>query len=318
MGDSMLEKLKNHSVVVADTGDIASIRQFKPQDATTNPTLITQAAQMPEYEKLIQAALAWARERSPANRMIAKALDRLAVVFGLEILKIVPGRVSTEVDARLSYDTNATITKARDLIAQYEEAGVSRGRILIKIAATWEGIEAARVLEREGIHCNMTLIFGIHQAVACANAGAQLISPFVGRILDWHKADSGRDSYAAEEDPGVLSVRDIYHYYKHFGHRTEVMAASFRNADEIIALAGCDLLTIAPKFLAELKNRHDNLPRKLDPEWARTTPREELSFTQAEFAAAHAQSRVSTDLLKRGIEQFVEAIIKLENILTEA
>src|SRR5687767_4117405 len=252
---SLLDQLKSMTVVVADTGDIKSIEQFTPRDATTNPSLITVAAKMPEYADVVEGALLWAEKQAgdgaASANVVTLAIDRLSVEFGLRILRIVPGRVSTEVDARLSYDTKGTLEKARQLIAQYEAAGASRKRVLIKIASTWEGIRAAEELEKEGIHCNLTLLFGLHQAVACAEAGVTLISPFVGRILDWYKKETGRD-YPAEEDPGVVSVAKIYEYYKHFGFQTEVMGASFRTLGEIRALAGCDLLTIAPKFLAEL------------------------------------------------------------------
>ena len=250
---NLLEQLGRMTVVVADTGDLHSIEKFQPRDATTNPSLITAAAQMPEYTDVVDAALRWAEGEAKSadeHKVVGLAVDRLAVEFGLRILQIVPGRVSTEVDARLSYDTRASVEKGRYLIAQYEAAGASRERVLIKIAATWEGIRAAEILEAEGIHCNLTLLFGMHQAIACAEAGVTLISPFVGRILDWYKRAEGRDSYPQAEDPGVVSVTRIYNYFKHHGHRTEVMGASFRNLGEITELAGCDLLTIAPNFLA--------------------------------------------------------------------
>jgi len=266
MNQTAIEQLAQMTVVVADTGDIRSIKEFKPRDATTNPSLITTAAQMPEYQGLVDGALDWAKNREGA--VIGLAIDRLAVEFGLQILGIVPGRVSTEVDARLSFDTAGTIAKAHELIKQYEDAGASRERVLIKIAATWEGIRAAEVLEKEGIHCNLTLLFGMHQAVACAEAKVTLISPFVGRILDWHKKTSGRDSYPSHEDPGVVSVTAIYNYYKRHGHKTQVMGASFRNSGEIMELAGCDLLTIAPSLLDELTKSTAMVPRKLSPEVA--------------------------------------------------
>ncbi len=243
------------TVVVADTGDFHGIARFTPRDATTNPSLVQAAAQQPDYADVVEGALRLTR-RELSDRPLAEqagaALDQLAVEFGLRILELIPGRVSTEVDARLSFDTAATIAKARQIIAKYESRGQRRERILIKIAATWEGIRAASVLEREGIHCNLTLLFGLHQAIACAEAGVTLISPFVGRILDWYLKDTGRTSYPSAEDPGVRSVTDIYNYYKHFGYRTEVMGASFRNMGEICELAGCDLLTISPKILSEL------------------------------------------------------------------
>jgi transaldolase len=257
MSKNLLEQLREVTVVVADTGDIQAIKKFTPQDATTNPSLITAAAQMPEYQDIVDQTLIQAKKDAGAKAtqadVVTLAFDRLAVSFGLKILQIIPGRVSTEVDARLSYDTDATLAKARDLIAQYKAAGVAKERVLIKIASTWEGIKAAEILEKEGIHCNLTLLFGVHQAIACAEAGITLISPFVGRILDWYKKDTGRDSYPATEDPGVLSVTKIYNYYKKFGYKTEVMGASFRNLGEITELAGCDLLTISPALLSELQ-----------------------------------------------------------------
>ncbi|MCK5727807.1 MAG: transaldolase, partial [Methylococcales bacterium] len=254
---NLLEQLKEMTVVVADTGDLEAIGKFTPRDATTNPSLITMAAEMPQYQSIVDDTLTGARTTlgndASAADVVTLAFDRLAVSFGLEILKIVSGRVSTEVDARLSFDTDATIAKGRELIAQYEAAGISKDRILIKIAATWEGIKAAEVLEKEGIHCNLTLLFGLHQAIACAEGGITLISPFVGRILDWYKKDTGRDSYEPAEDPGVVSVTAVYNYYKKFGYGTEVMGASFRNVGEITELAGSDLLTISPALLATLQ-----------------------------------------------------------------
>ncbi len=312
---SLLDQLKAYTVVVADTGDIQSIGRFRPRDATTNPSLITAAAQMPEYADLVDGALRWARERaSDPERVVGLAIDRLAVDFGLRILGIVEGRVSTEVDARLSYDTEATIAKARQLIAWYEAAGASRERVLIKIAATWEGIRAAEVLEREGIHCNLTLMFGLHQAIACAEAGATLISPFVGRILDWHKARTGRD-YPPAEDPGVVSVTQIWTYYKRFGHTTEVMGASFRNSAEIRELAGCDLLTIAPSLLAELDGSDGTLPRRLDPVAAATAPLERIHVDKATYDRMHAADLMATEKLAEGIAGFSKALVALEGLL---
>jgi len=302
--------------VVADTGDFESINKFKPRDATTNPSLISAAAAMPQYQGVVSAALAWAKENagSASKDAIAKrAVDRLAVEFGMEILKVVPGRVSTEVDARLSYDTDASIAKARELIAMYEKAGIKRDRILIKLASSWEGIKAAEVLEKEGIHCNLTLLFGFHQAVACAEAKVTLISPFVGRILDWYLKSTGRASYPAPEDPGVISVTKIFNYYKRHGYRTEVMGASFRNIGEITELAGCDLLTIAPKLLAELEATQGTLPRKLDPN--NTTPSEKISIDRAKFDAMHAEDKMASDKLKEGIDAFAKAISDLEKQL---
>jgi transaldolase len=321
MARNLLEQLKEMTVVVSDTGDINSIEQYKPRDATTNPSLITQASQMPQYHDVVDGALRWSRTAAGAGAstaaVVGEAVDRLSVEFGLRILKIVPGRVSTEVDARLSFDTNASIAKARKLIAQYEAAGVSRQRVLIKLASTWEGIKAAEALEREGIHCNLTLLFGEHQAVACAEARVTLISPFVGRILDWFKKDSGRDSYPANEDPGVLSVTKIYNYYKRFGHKTEVMGASFRNSGEIIELAGCDLLTIAPSLLQELGQTTGTLVRKLDPVKAAAASIERISMDQATFVRMHAADRMASEKLAEGIDGFSKALVSLETMLGE-
>ncbi|HWG16704.1 MAG TPA: transaldolase, partial [Acidobacteriaceae bacterium] len=265
---TLLEQLRSMTTVVSDTGDINSIKEFKPTDSTTNPSLIAAAATMPAYAPIVDGVLMKAREEAGTNAsdkdVAARAFKSLAVAFGCKILEIIPGRVSTEVDARISYDTEKSIATARDIIQQYEKAGVSRERVLIKLASTWEGIKAAEVLEKEGIHCNMTLLFGMHQAVASAEAKVTLISPFVGRILDWYKKDTGKD-YQGADDPGVQSVTTIYNYYKHFGYKTQVMGASFRNIGEIQELAGCDLLTIAPKLLAELESKQGDLPRKLDP-----------------------------------------------------
>ncbi len=319
MGKNLLEQLKEVTVVVADTGDIQAIETFKPRDATTNPSLITAAAQMPQYQGIVDDTLKGARETlgatATAAEVVTLAFDRLAVSFGLKILEIIPGRVSTEVDARLSFDTDATVAKGRDLIAQYEAANVSRDRVLIKIAATWEGIQAAAVLEKEGIHTNLTLLFGLHQAVACAENGITLISPFVGRILDWYKKDTGKDSYAPAEDPGVVSVTEIYNYYKKFGYKTEVMGASFRNVGEITELAGSDLLTIAPSLLAELQATEGELPRKLDPENAAGLSIEKLSIDKATFESMHAANPMATDKLAEGISGFATALEALEELL---
>ncbi len=316
---NLLDQLKAVTVAVADTGDIAAIEKFTPRDATTNPSLITAAAQMPQYQAIVDDTLKAARTTlgaaASAAEVVTLAFDRLAVSFGLKILEIVPGRVSTEVDARLSFDTDATIAKGRDLIAQYEAAGVNRERILIKVAATWEGIQAAAVLEKEGIHTNLTLIFGKHQAIACAQNGITLISPFVGRILDWYKKDSGRDSYEPAEDPGVVSVTEIYNYYKKFGFKTEVMGASFRNLGEITELAGCDLLTIAPALLAELQATEGELPRKLDPEKAALMDLEEINVDKATFDEMHKADRMATDKLAEGIKGFEKALVTLEELL---
>jgi transaldolase len=317
---SLYDQLLSMTIVVADTGDIEAIEKFKPRDATTNPSLIDAAAQMPVYKKVVDDALRFARKelggKADAKTVAKAAVDRLSVEFGLRILKIVPGRVSTEVDARLSYDTEATVQKAHALIKQYEAAGASRDRVLIKIASTWEGIRAAAQLEKEGIHCNLTLLFGLHQAIACAEAGVTLISPFVGRILDWYKKETGRE-YTAEEDPGVVSVAKIYEYYKHFGFKTEVMGASFRTLGEIRALAGCDLLTIAPKFLAELHQLHEALPRRLDPDGAKAAKVDRIEMSERVFRDMHAKDRMATEKLAEGITGFSKAIESLEAFLAD-
>ncbi|MEO1377252.1 MAG: transaldolase [Cyanobacteria bacterium J06635_10] len=321
MSENLLEQLRSMTVVVADTGDIQQIEKFKPQDATTNPSLITAAAQMPEYQGIVDDTLIQAQKDAGASAtqadVVKLAFERLAVAFGLKILQIIPGRVSTEVDARLSYDTEATVNTARAIIKQYEEKGVDRSRVLIKIASTWEGIKAAEIIEKEGIHCNLTLLFGVHQAIACAEAGATLISPFVGRILDWYKKDTGKDSYPSAEDPGVLSVTKIYNYYKKFGYKTEVMGASFRNLGEITELAGCDLLTIAPKFLAELQNNTGELPRKLDAAKASAMDIEKISIDKATFEKMHAEDKMASEKLDEGIKGFTKALENLEQLLAE-
>ncbi|PMB15697.1 transaldolase [Fischerella thermalis] len=321
MSKNLLEQLREMTVVVADTGDIQAIEKFKPQDATTNPSLITAAAQMPEYQEIVDQTLLQAKKDLGSGasqaQVVSLAFDRLAVSFGLKILQIIPGRVSTEVDARLSYDIEATVTKARELIAQYEAAGVSRQRILIKIASTWEGIRAAEILEKEGIHCNLTLLFGVHQAIACAEAGVTLISPFVGRILDWYKKETGRDSYPSAEDPGVLSVTKIYNYYKKFGYKTEVMGASFRNIGEITELAGCDLLTISPALLGELQATIGELPRKLDASKALGMAIEKISMDKATFDKMHTADRMASEKLDEGIKGFTKALETLEQLLAE-
>jgi transaldolase len=309
MAQTLLEQLKAMTVVVADTGDIKSIEKFKPRDATTNPSLLTTAAQMPEYQDVVDETLRWSKGDAKV------AIDRMSIEFGQRILKIIEGRVSTEVDARLSYDTKATLEKARWIIQQYEAGGTSRDRVLVKIASTWEGIKAAEILEKEGIHCNLTLLFGMHQAVACAEAGVKLISPFVGRILDWYKKDTGKTEYAPHEDPGVVSVTRIYNYYKAHGHKTEVMGASFRNLGEITELAGCDLLTIAPNFLQELRDKTGELPRKLDPKNAKSEDR--IKMDEATFRTMHEADRMARDKLEEGIGGFSKAIVSLEKLMTE-
>jgi transaldolase len=312
---NLLEQLATMTVVVADTGDIEAIRQFTPRDATTNPSLILAAAQIATYQELIDRTLKESRavlgDSAPVEEVVAEALDEISVTFGKEILRIVPGRVSTEVDARLSYDTEATIEKARKLIGLYEQAGIGRERVLIKVASTWQGIRAAERLEQEGIHCNLTLLFGFAQAVACAEAGVTLISPFVGRILDWYKATTGRESYPGSEDPGVISVSKIYNYFKTYGYRTEIMGASFRNIDEIIELAGCDLLTISPALMDQLRNQEGILTRKLNPESPGET-QEKLHVDQTLFDAMMVEDRMASEKLDEGIRGFSKAIEALE------
>lgn len=312
----LLSQLKQHSVVVADSGDFGSIRKYQPRDATTNPSLILKAATMPEYAELVDRVVREAcAEASSANATLSLAMDKLAVAFGLEILKIVPNRVSTEVDARLSFNTSASVAKARELIARYEAAGISRDRILIKLASTWEGIQAAAALKVDGIHCNLTLLFSFAQAVACAEAGVQLISPFVGRILDWHKKATGVAAYAPAEDPGVKSVTRIYAYYKKYGYNTEVMGASFRNKDEILELAGCDLLTIAPALLEELQSAQGEVPAKLTPALAAELTLEKIQLNESAFRWQHNEDAMATEKLSEGIRLFAADSIKLEKFL---
>jgi transaldolase len=318
MSQHLLEQLRQYTVVVADTGDIEAMEKFRPQDATTNPSLITAAAQMPQYQPIVDGVLLEARKElgdSATGAAVANlAFQRLAIAFGKKILEIVPGRVSTEVDARLSYDTAATIAQARAIIAQYDAVSIGRDRILVKIASTWEGIQAAEVLEREGIHCNLTLLFGLHQAIACAEAGVTLISPFVGRILDWYKKDTGKE-YSGADDPGVRSVTRIYNYLKHFGFKTQVMGASFRNVGEILELAGSDLLTISPQLLAELEATEAVLPRKLSPEAAKAMHIERIVMDRDVFEFMHDADRMAHDKLKEGIQGFSAALVKLESLL---
>ncbi len=309
---TQLDQLKQFTVVVADTGDFASMKEFAPRDATTNPSLILKAAGMPAYTPLLDEAI----KAAGPTATLPQVIDRLLVVFGLEILKIVPGRVSSEVDARLSFDTAATVAKAHEIIALYEKAGISRNRVLIKIASTWEGIKAAEILEKEGIHCNLTLLFSFAQAVACAEAGITLISPFVGRILDWHKKTSGKD-FVGAADPGVISVTQIYTYYKKFGYKTEVMGASFRNTGEITELAGCDLLTIAPPLLAELKASTAPLVRKLDPAAATSADLTQVTFNEAAFRFALNEDAMATEKTAEGIRLFSADIVKLEHLIAQ-
>ena len=315
---SLLEQLRSYTTVVSDTGDFNEIHQFRPQDATTNPSLIAAASEKPEYASIVDDVLKQVRKDSDPKLsdkdVAARAFRPLEVAFGRRILDIIPGRVSTEVDARLSYDTEKSIAEARAIIALYDKAGISRDRVLIKLASTWEGIRAAEILEKEGIHCNMTLLFGLHQAVAAAEAKATLISPFVGRILDWYKKDTGKN-YVGADDPGVESVTTIYNYYKKFGYKTVVMGASFRNIGEITELAGCDLLTIAPKLLAELETTEAPLTRKLDPANSAKMDIKKLIIDKATFDKMHAADRMATDKLKEGIEGFSKAIEELEGMM---
>ncbi|XP_023016900.2 transaldolase [Leptinotarsa decemlineata] len=314
---SSLEQLKALTTVVADTGDFEAMKIFKPTDATTNPSLILAAAGIPQYKPLIEKAVRYGNKTggSPDERL-ENAMDMLCVLFGVEILKIVPGRVSTEVDARLSFDKEASIAKALKIIQLYAEEGISKERILIKLASTWEGIQAAKVLEQKhGVHCNLTLLFNFAQAVACAEAGVTLISPFVGRILDWYVANTDKKSYTGDEDPGVISVTKIYNYYKKFGYKTVVMGASFRNIGEVKALAGCDLLTISPKLLAELEGSNDPVPRKLSKEIAAKQSLEKIELSEAGFRWMLNEDQMATDKLSDGIRKFAADSIKLENTL---
>ena len=312
---TQLDSLRNMTVVVADTGDIDAIKKYQPQDATTNPSLILSASALPQYAPLIDEAIAYAKAQSADKaQQLIDAEDKLAVNIGLEILKIVPGRISTEVDARLSYDTQATVEKARKLIALYNAAGISNDRILIKIASTWQGIRAAEILEKEGINCNLTLLFSEAQARACAEAGVYLISPFVGRILDWYKANTDKKEYAPAEDPGVISVTKIYNYYKEYGYKTVVMGASFRNVGEIIELAGCDSLTIAPALLKELQENSTALVRKLD--YKGEVKAKPQPLTEAEFYWQHNSDAMAVEKLAEGIRKFAVDQEKLESMLS--
>src|SRR6266511_1174548 len=317
--NDLLSQLKQFSVVVADTGDFESIRKYQPRDTTTNPSLLLKAAQMAEYAVLVERAIADAQQESPgAGQTLGIAMDKLGVAFGTEILKIFPGRVSTEVDARLSFDVEASIAKARSLIGRYEKAGIARERILIKVASTWEGVCAARQLARDSIRCNLTLLFSFAQAVACAEAGVQLISPFVGRILDWYKKATGRDSYPPSEDPGVVSVTRIYNYYKKYGYPTEVMGASFRNVGEILQLAGCDLLTISPTLLEEMQKTAGTLTRKLSPETAAAHCQEpKLALDEKTFRWMHNEDPMATEKLSEGIRLFAADNLKLEKFIAQ-
>ncbi len=301
---TQLDQLKQFTVVVADSGDFATLKQYEPQDATTNPSLILKAAQMPEYAGVVAKAVADAKQTGASGqKLLDEVMDGLLIAFGLEILKIVPGRVSTETDANLSFDTNALVAKGRRFIELYQKHGIGRERILIKIASSWEGIRACEILQREGINCNMTLLFSLPQAVACAEANAKLISPFVGRILDWFKKSTGKD-FAPAEDPGVLSVKEIYAYYKKFGHATEVMGASFRNKGEILELAGCDLLTISPQLLGELKADASTIERKLLPATAKESKMEKLALDEKKFRWLLNENAMATEKTAEGIRLF--------------
>ena len=312
---SQLDQLKQFTTVVADTGDFQTIKEFAPQDATTNPTLILKAVEKDEYASLADKALASCRDSGLSGQALVDAVaSELLVLFGIEILNIIPGRVSTEVDARLSYDTEGTIAKAREIIQLYRSKGVDSNRVLIKIASTWEGINAAKELEKEGIHCNLTLLFSLVQAVHCAESGITLISPFVGRIMDWFKAKSGQE-YAPQDDPGVLSVQSIYNYYKKFGYGTEVMGASFRNKGEIVELAGCDLLTISPGFLSELQSNDDNVERKLSPDAAQSMDIERVEISEKSFRWMMSEDAMATEKTAEGIRNFAADIRKLETMI---
>jgi transaldolase len=313
---SALDQLKHFTTVVCDTGDFQQLAQYQPQDATTNPSLILKAVQKDDYRPLLERTV-----QDHSSRPAGEIIDQLLIAFGQEILKIIPGRVSTEVDARLSFDTQKTIAKAHQLIALYQACGIERERVLIKIASTWEGVRAAEVLQREGIRCNMTLLFSLPQAAACAEAGAQLISPFVGRIYDWYKKSAGADWNEARDgganDPGVQSVRKIYAYYKKFGYRTEVMGASFRSAGQILELAGCDLLTISPELLRTLHDSQDKVERKLSPERAKEAPIERIGTDEATFRWLLNEDAMATEKLAEGIRQFAADAVKLEKLINE-
>jgi transaldolase len=319
MAMTLLKQLRDMTIVVADSGDVDSITRFKPQDSTTNPALIAAAAAMPKYRPWVDQVLREAADDCGPNADEKTVTDltfrRLAVAFGRQILKVIPGRVSTEVDARVSYDRDATLKQARDLAQQYRDGGVSPDRVLIKIAATWEGIQAAKQLELEGIHCNLTLVFGIHQAAACADAKVTLISPSVGRILDWHRRASGQEFQGAD-DPGVQSATNIYNYLKKFSYRTAVMGASFRNISEIVQLAGCDLLTISPKLLAQLDSLCDTLPRVLSPQKALESPVQQIVMDRETFEALHRSNPMASEELTRGVEGFGAALAGLERLLS--
>ncbi|MCZ6673662.1 MAG: transaldolase [Verrucomicrobia bacterium] len=315
VGLNSLEQLKQLTKVVADTGDFGLIKQYEPLDATTNPSLIFKALQKEEYAALLDQAIQEFQDHSGASsERLGLIIDRVLILFGLEILKLIPGRVSTEVDARLSFNTQPTIERARKLISDYAAEGIDKKRILIKIASTWEGIKAAEILQKEGINCNMTLLFSLPQAVGCAEAGAKLVSPFVGRIMDWYKAKTG-ENYTGENDPGVLSVKEIFNYYKKFGYQTEIMGASFRNIDQILELAGCDLLTISPDLLGELQESQTTVTRKLDADIAGDAAIEKLELNESTFRFLLNENAMATEKLAEGIRLFAADIVKLESVI---
>lgn len=313
-----LEQLRTMTTVVADTGDIDSIKQYKPTDATTNPSLLYKAAQLPQYQSLVKSAIKYAKSQSSTSELnIEDILDKIAVNFGVKILKIIPGRISTEVDARLSFDTEATVRRAKKIIDMYKDAGINKDRILIKIASTWEGIKAGEQLEKEGIHCNLTLLFGISQAIACADAGITLISPFVGRILDWFKAAEGVESYPANEDPGVLSVSAIYDYLKKYDYTTTIMGASFRNLEEILELAGCDLLTISPGLMDKLQQEEGEVIQKLNATEAKSMDIEKMDINEAQFRWMMNEDAMATEKLAEGIRNFTKDTLSLVNYIEQ-
>lgn len=313
-----LDYLKEMTTIVSDTGEFEEIKKYHPTDATTNPSLIVAAASKAEYQFLIEEAVSYGKKQGKSSQdELSCVMDKIFVNFGLEILKIIPGRVSTEVDARLSFDVEGSIAKARLLISLYEKAGISRDRILIKLASTWEGILAAKKLEKEGIHCNMTLLFSLPQAISCAQAKATLISPFVGRILDWYKKNEGKDSYPPSEDPGVKSVTAIYNYYKKTNCKTQIMGASFRNTDEILELAGCDLLTISPHLLEELKQAQGPVVKKLDKKTAKKMEIKKVALDEKTFRWQLSEDAMATDKLHEGIRKFAQDIVKLEKVIEQ-
>lgn len=313
---NQLDQLKKFTTVVADTGDFETLRRYMPTDSTTNPSLIFAAAQLPQYKALLEEAIRYGKSHN--KDQLHHILNKVFVNFGLEILKIIPGRVSTEVDARLSFDKEGSIVQARQLIALYEKAGIDRKRILIKLASTWEGIQAAKELEKEGIHCNMTLLFCLAQAISCSEVKATLISPFVGRILDWFKKNHNVNSYAPAEDPGVLSVTSIFHYYKKFGSKTQIMGASFRNKEEILELAGCDFLTIAPPLLEELKQCQDPIVKKLKSEDSQKMEIKKLELDEKTFRYLLNEDQMATEKLSDGIRNFIKDLVKLEQFIIKS